>query len=68
MNTAIPKKLQPILWSTSVELLDIQKDKVYIIHQVLIYGTLDEIKFPEKTFKYKKDNREKTFRALPLSC
>jgi len=45
MSVTIPKKLQPILWSTNVELLDIERDKRYIINQVLIYGTLDEIKW-----------------------
>lgn len=42
-SKAIPKKLQPILWSTDVRLLDKEKHKAYIINQVLIYGTLDEI-------------------------
>lgn len=44
-NITIPKKLQPILWSTNVKLLDKERDKGYIINQVLIYGTLDEIKW-----------------------
>jgi len=38
-----PKSLQPILWSVDVNRLDVNKDKGYIIHQVLIYGTLEEI-------------------------
>ena len=46
----IPKKLQPILWSTNVNLLDIEKHKGYIINQVLIYGTLDEIKWLFDTY------------------
>lgn len=45
-----PKSLQPILWSTDVKLLDIQKDKWYIIHQVLIYGTLQEIRWLLRTY------------------
>ncbi len=48
-----PKSLQPILWSTDVERLDIQKDKWYIIHQVLIYGTLGEIKWLFHTYGVK---------------
>lgn len=44
-STAVPKKLQPILWSTDVKLLDIQRDKGYIIHQVLIYGTFEELQW-----------------------
>lgn len=41
----IPKKLQPILWSTNTENLDIERDRNYIIHQVLMYGTLEQIKW-----------------------
>lgn len=52
-TTAIPKKLQPILWSTNVNLLDIEKHKGYIINQVLIYGTLDEIKWLFDTYSKK---------------
>jgi len=40
-----PKSLQSVLWSTSVDLLDIEKDKGYIIHQILVYGTMDELKW-----------------------
>lgn len=51
MKTAvIPKKLQPILWSTDVKLLDLEKNKGYIINQILIYGTLDEIKWLFDTY------------------
>jgi len=49
-NAAVPKKLQPILWSTDVNLLDKEKNKGYIINQVLIYGTLDEIKWLFDTY------------------
>ncbi len=49
-SKAIPKKLQPILWSTDVKLLDLEKNKGYIINQVLIYGTLDEIKWLFDTY------------------
>ena len=40
-----PKSLQAILWSVDVSQLDVQKDKYYIIHQVLIYGTFDELRW-----------------------
>lgn len=40
-----PKRLQAILWSSDVNSLDLEKDKWYIIHHVLIYGTLGEIKW-----------------------
>ncbi|MBI2029433.1 hypothetical protein HYT02_03395 [Candidatus Gottesmanbacteria bacterium] len=42
---AIPKKLQPVLWSTKVDLLDSKKDKYYIIHQIFAYGSLTDIKW-----------------------
>lgn len=45
-----PKSLQPILWSADVNKLDIQKDKYYITHQVLIYGTLKEIRWLFQTY------------------
>ena len=50
----IPKKLQPVLWSTHVNLLDSERDKYYIIHQILSFGLLDEIiwvlnNYPKKT-------------------
>lgn len=46
----IPKKLQAVLWSTDVSLLDIDKHKGYIIHQILRFGTLDDIKWLFKTY------------------
>ena len=36
--------LQPLLWSISADKLDLQRDRAYIIHQVLSYGTLEHIK------------------------
>lgn len=41
----IPQSLQGVLWSKSVDKLDLEKDKNYIIHQILMYGTLDHWKF-----------------------
>lgn len=46
----IPTNLQPILWSKSIDLLDLQKDKIYIIHQILAYGTWENIKWLFKTY------------------
>ena len=43
--TKIPKSFQDILWSVNVKNLDLEKDKVYIIHQVLMYGTLEQIRW-----------------------
>ncbi len=41
----IPADLQPILWSVGVDKLDLQKDKNYIVHQVLAYGTWEHLKW-----------------------
>jgi len=41
----IPNNLQGVLWSTPLEKLDFNKHKSYIIHQVLMYGNLDQIKW-----------------------
>lgn len=38
----IPENWQGILWSCNVKKLDWQKDKNYIIHQVLMYGDLKD--------------------------
>ena len=50
-SNKIPKKLQAVLWSVNVELLDRQRDKRYIIHQILSYGRLEEIKWLFKNYK-----------------
>lgn len=42
---AVPKKLQPVLWSTKVGLLDQKKDEYYIIHQIFAYGSIEDIKW-----------------------
>ena len=49
----IPKSLQPILWSQDVGTLDLKKDKIYIIHQVLRYGSLDNIIWLFRTYSKK---------------
>ena len=41
----IPEKLQPILWSCDINQLDLERDKGYIIHQVLIYGAMDDLRW-----------------------
>lgn len=48
-----PKSLQPILWSTDTNLLDIEKDKAYIVHQVLIYGDMNELRWLFQTYSRK---------------
>ena len=46
----IPKRLQAVLWSADVSKLDLQRDKYYIIHQILIYGRMEEIKWLFKSY------------------
>lgn len=41
----IPKSLQGVLWSVNVRKLDPEEDREYIIHQVLMYGTLQQIRW-----------------------
>jgi len=47
----IPKSLQGILWSADVSKLDISKNKGYIIHQILAYGSLKDLAWLFKTYK-----------------
>lgn len=49
-NKIIPKLLQAVLWSADIKKLDIERDKGYIIHQILIYGTLDNLKWLFNTY------------------
>ena len=46
----IPKKLQAVLWSVDVDQLNTQRDKHYIIAQVLLYGTFEEIRWLFNTY------------------
>jgi len=39
----LPKTLQPVLWSVNTDNLGLEKDRYYIIHQILSYGRLDDI-------------------------
>src|SRR5690242_14785677 len=50
---SVPQFLQPILWSADVNHLDLQKDKVYIIHQILAYGSLEEWQWLYKAYSKK---------------
>lgn len=59
----IPKRLQGVLWSVSVDKLDLNKNKRYIIHQILAYGTWDDIKWLFKT--YTKSEISKVFTSYP---
>jgi len=41
----VPKKLQPVLWSSDVSKLDHERDKYYVIHQILVYGRMEDLKW-----------------------
>ena len=60
----IPKSFQGILWSVNVKNLDLTEDKIYIIHQILMYGDLDEICWLFKV--YSKKELEKVFEKFPM--
>jgi len=45
MSSKVPKFLQGVLWSVPCEKLNLEKDKVYIINQVLSLGTLEMLKW-----------------------
>jgi len=40
----IPSTLQPFLWSKNVKKLNRERDKIYIIHQILSYGDLKALR------------------------
>lgn len=56
----VPIKLQSVLWSTEVSKLELQKDKYYIIHQILSYGIMGDIKWLLKS--YPKEEIIETFK------
>lgn len=47
---AVARKLKAILWSKNINAIDSEVDRVYVIHQVLAYGDIDEIKLLLKTY------------------
>lgn len=48
-----PNFFQGILWSKNIKNLDLEKDKVYIIHQILSYGNMEQIKRLFEIYKLK---------------
>jgi len=64
MNTKkISEFLQPILWSNDIHKLDLEKDKNYIIHQVLAFGGIDAWQWLFKT--YSKTEIISIFSSIP---
>jgi hypothetical protein len=60
----LPKSFQPILWSVKIEDLNLKKDKIYIIHQILAFGNLKHLKWLFKN--YSLDEIRKVFWKYPL--
>jgi hypothetical protein len=48
----IPNNLQGVLWSSPVNKLDLNKNKEYIIHQVLMFGKLEDIRWLFDIYSY----------------
>lgn len=63
MTSKLPMDLQAILWSTDVSKIDVEKDKIYIIHQLLAYGSFDEYLWLFKI--YGRETVRKTFVRYP---
>lgn len=49
-NKKLPAFLQPFLWSVNTNELDLEKDKVYIIHHILAFGNLKALKWLFQTY------------------
>jgi len=39
----LPSYFQALLWSKDINKIDLEKDRVYIIHQILAYGDMKDI-------------------------
>ena len=50
MNSVVPPSLQGVLWSKATSKIDYQKDKNYIIHQVLSRGTWEHVRWLFDTY------------------
>ncbi|MBI5361309.1 MAG: hypothetical protein HZA48_12095 [Planctomycetes bacterium] len=46
----LPGSFQGILWSAGIKRLDTNRDRIYIIHQILMYGSLKQIKWLLDTY------------------
>ena len=50
ISQKIPDSFQGILWSKNIRNFDLEKDRIYIIHQVLSYGNFRQIKWLFKIY------------------
>ena len=58
-----PDTLQPFLSSVNIDRLDIEKDDIYIIHQILAYGNMDALTWLFSA--YHKDHIQRVFCDAP---
>lgn len=58
-----PQHLQGILWSNDINKLDIEKNKTYIIHQLLSYGNISQWRWLFNT--YSADEIQSIFLTKP---
>lgn len=49
-SVKLPVLLQPLLWSKNINKLNNETDKIYIIHQILAYGSLQHIRLLKKIY------------------
>ncbi len=49
-NKKISQKMRWLFWSYDIKTLDFDRDKDYIISQVLNYGTWDDVRWLKKTY------------------
>ncbi len=49
----LPASLQGTLWSAPIGTLDTRTNRVYIIHQILAFGTMDDTRWLFRTYDQK---------------
>ena len=62
-KTILPENLKGILWSKNIGDVDLENDRIYIIHQVLSFGDMEEIRWLFK--KYSLDEIKTVFINIP---
>ena len=60
----LPDSLQGILWSKNIENINLEEDKVYIIHQILAYGDIKEVEWLFEV--YSKNDIKNIFTNYPV--
>lgn len=63
MIPRVPLSLQGVLWSKATSKLDCQRDKNYIIHQILSCGTWEHVRWLFDT--YERDEIKNVFLHYP---